>query len=180
MGRCDTGQLLLLASGELDAREAADLARHVDGCDECRTELARIREGLARLEGLSPLEPSAFAARRIVAEGRKAVARRRRTTRPSFVRRYRYALAAAALVTLALGLSLLRPAGPGGPDWNRAMSDVYETSAIVDDLAEQYEASPWTVAADAEIARLSEWDLDDALLDLEESLELIEALSWDS
>jgi len=170
----------MLAAGELDARQAADLAQHVDGCDECRAELARIREDLARLAELPPLEPSAGAARRIVAEGRRAVVRRPRTIRPSFVRRYRYALAAAALVTLALGLSLLRPAGPDEPDWDRAMNEVYETSAMVDDLAEQYEASPWTVATDAEIARMSESDLDDALLDLEESLELIEGLSWDS
>ena len=112
MSPCDTEQLLLLAHGELDPPQAAELQRHLDACPACAAELARLRDALAALDRLPTMEPQADVAERILADGREAV-QRRRTLRPSFVRRYRYALAAAAILAMAVGWSLIdRPIEP--------------------------------------------------------------------
>jgi len=182
MSACDTGQLLLLAHGELDPSRAAEVEGHVRACPACAAELSRLRDALAALDRLPAMDPSAEAARRILADGRRAV-QRRRTLRPSFVRRYRYALAAAAILAAAIGWSLIdRPIEPTDAQldrlWLDPVSDIIDTGSLVEELAEGHAASPWTEAADVVIARLGESDLDDALLELEESLDLLE--HWSS
>jgi len=182
MSACDKEQLLLLASDELAPRQAAQVERHVAECPACAAELERLRQGLAALDRLTPMEPSGQAVERTAADGRRAV-ERRRTLRPSFVHRYRYALAAAAVVAVAVGWTLIgRLAAPTDAQldqlWREPVSDIIDTDSIVEDLAEGQAANPWTQAADVVIAQLSESDLDDELLELEESLELLE--QWSS
>lgn len=186
MSACDREQLLLLAAGELEPTRADDVQRHLAECPRCAVELERLRADLSRLEALPVLEPSAAAARRIVARGRQALARRK-PVRYSLVYRYRHALAVAAALLLAFGLSLFNSPTPTGPTqqqldqlWEESGSELTDSGEMVEDLAEQYAANPWTEAANTVIAKFGQSDLNDALMEMEEHLELIEGLAWDS
>jgi anti-sigma factor RsiW len=181
--QCNRDQLLLLAAGELAPDRAAELERHVEACDACATELARLRENLALLDSLAPMEPSGDAVDRIGSAGRDAVLRRR-TLRPTFRHRYRYALAVAAAVMAVLGWSLLQ--SPGLSDaqldrlWQQPVAQVADEGAAVLDMADQVTSDPWALSADQVLAQIDESEVRNDLLELEESLEQLKGLSWDS
>ena len=181
MNRCDHEKLLLLAAGELDYAQVAPVERHVAGCAACADELARLRDGLAALDRLPPLEPSGRAVEAIRATGRQALAQRivRRTARPHILYRYRFAVAAAAMLAVVFGWSLLQPGRPTGAtvaelDWNHADRQVSEGSNLAEDLAEFQQSDPWTHAANTLIADLGRADVNGELLEIDENLDLLE------
>lgn len=190
MNGCNQEDLLLLAAGEASPDRSAELSRHVAGCPVCAGELARLRESLAALDGLPPLEPSGRAVERMVAAGRLAVSRRR--VLRSILHRARPLLAVAASLALVFLIGVL--VGRPGKDtsqiimsdkefkqiWETPSHDLAGTGEMVDDLVDQHAGSQWTVAEAAVIRSVSQSNLDDELLRLDESLEQLENLSWDS
>jgi hypothetical protein len=73
-------KLLDLAYGELPRREAARVERHLEECEPCRAELARIRETRAAMSALGPVPAPEAGERVLLAAARDAAdeARRRR------------------------------------------------------------------------------------------------------
>jgi len=186
MNACRTDELLLMAAEELDPDRAAELERHLAACPECAAELRRLREDLVRLEALPPMEPSALALERAIRAGREAVARRR-PQRLSFVYRYRQALAVAAALVALFGWALVSHWTKPGLTaqqldslWEQSLTDVTDSNAMVEELADQFEANPWTEAQEAVVSRLAEPQVDDELLEIQESLDHLEGMSWDS
>lgn len=56
-------RLSALIDGALDAREAADVAAHLDGCASCRADLAHLRATVTMLREVDPVQvPEGFAA----------------------------------------------------------------------------------------------------------------------
>lgn len=190
MNTCNRDELLLLAAGEATPQQAAETERHVAKCAACATELARLREDLAALDRLPILEPSGEAVRRIALAGRLAVGRRR-TVRP-LLRRARPLLAVAASLAVVFFIGALFN-GPGfapsvadlPPEqldriWETPASDLASAEEMVDGLIDQHAGSQWTVAEAAVLRTASESNLDAELLRLDESMEQLEGLSWDS
>lgn len=186
MNACRTDELLLLAAGELAPDRTAELKRHLAACPACADELRRLREDLARLDALTPMEPSALAVERAIRAGRQAVAQRR-PRRLSFVYRYRRTLAVAAALVALFGWTLVsHRSEPGLTNqqldslWEQSLTDVTDSNAMVEELTAQFEANPWTEAQQAVVGRLAEPQVDDELLEIEESLDHLEGMSWDS
>lgn len=86
-------QLLSLRDGE---PVAADVARHVEHCAICTTELARLERVRLRIQSLAPIEPPVLAWQQI-AERMQASARPQKS-------RASWAFAAAVVVAVASGL----------------------------------------------------------------------------
>lgn len=189
MNGCNREELLLLATGEVSPDRLAAWSQHVTGCPACAQELARLREGLAAMDGLPLLEPSGGAVERIAAAGRQAVSRRR-LVRP-ILRRARplLAMAASLAAVFFVGVLVRGPAERQGGNlpgeqmatiWDTSSHQVAGTGEMVDDLVDQHAGSQWTVAETAVVRSVSQSNLDDELLRLDESLEQLENLSWDS
>jgi anti-sigma factor RsiW len=181
MTPCNGEQLLLYAAGELEAARAAELQRHLATCPACAAELGRLRQALGWLDGLPPLEPSGEALARILAAGRQALLRRRPAARPTVYRLRLAALAAAAVLALVVGWSLLWQRSPQGLTagqfdelWNRTAGEIADTGNMAEDLAEQHAADPWTRATDSLVADLSRTDVAGQLLELDENLDVLE------
>lgn len=181
--QCNHDQLLLLAAGELAPDRAAELERHVEACDACDAKLARLRENLALLDSLAPMEPSGDAVDRIRSAGHDAVLRRR-TLRPTFAHRYRYALAVAAAVMAVFTWSLLQERGLSDAQldqlWQQPVARIADEGAAVLDMADLVASDPWALSADQVLAQVDASDVTNDLLELEESLEQLKGLSWDS
>lgn len=181
MSTCDREQLLLLAARELDAPAVATLEAHLASCRRCAEELEQLREALALVGRLPEAEPSGEAVERIRTAAEEALARRRRNLRPSFAQRYRYALAAAAMLVAIIGWSIVQEivGRPGGDvvvdqwvledQWRETMDDVTDSTVLMDDLDALEESDPWTKVAIAVDA-----DPDDQLQQTLDYLELIE------
>ncbi|NIA22178.1 MAG: hypothetical protein GWP05_09500 [Anaerolineaceae bacterium] len=186
MSTCDREQLLLLAAGELDAPATAALEAHLASCRRCAEELEQLRETLALVGRLPEAEPSGVAVERIRTAAAKALARRRRGRPglgPSFAHRYRYALAAAAMLAAIIGWSIVQEmvGRPGSNDvavvdrweledqWRETMDDVADSTVLMDDLDALQESDPWTKVAGA-----VDTDLGDQLQQTLDYLELIE------
>jgi len=182
---CDRDQLLLLAAGELDAADARRVERHAAQCPACARALAGLRAdfraGFAALDRLPPLEPSGAAVDRALAAGRQALARRRPVLLVTLHVR-RWALLAAAALALVLGIDLARglhytrPRSGAQLDqlWSGPAGELADTSNRAADLAESVAADPWTRAADMFVADLGASNLGGQLLDLDESLDLLQ------
>ena len=183
---CNHDQLLLLAAGELGPDRAAEIEQHAEACEACAEELARLRENLALLDDLAPMEPSGDAVNRIRSAGRDAVLKRR-TVRLPFRYRYRYALAVAAALMAVFGWSLLQGPEPQRLSdaqldqlWQQPVARVADEGAAVLDMADQVTLDPWALSADRVLAQVDASDVTNDLLELEESLEQLKGLSWDS
>jgi anti-sigma factor RsiW len=210
MNACNHEDLLLLAAGEADAERADATERHVRSCRACADELARLREDLAALGRLPDLEPSGRAVERTIAAGRAAVSRRRQAAARPVLRRLWPAVAVAASVAVVLlanfllrgpetatnppatGPSVARiaetprrvpaavPAAGTSTLWEASHNLAVDTRELMDDFADQQAISQWTVAEAAVVRTAGQSNLDEELLRLEESLEQLEGLSWDS
>lgn len=102
-------QIALAVEEELDTAAAADLARHLATCADCRELATALRASQQALKshGALPLDPAALHAVR--AGVRQSISTQRRARRMGI-------LALAALLVLALGAAfLLRWSGGGGP-----------------------------------------------------------------
>jgi hypothetical protein len=75
-------KLLDLAYGELAPRDARAVERHLEACDACRTELARIRETRAAMSALGPV-PAPEPGERILLAAARAAAEEARRRRPA-------------------------------------------------------------------------------------------------
>ena len=181
---CDREQLLLLAADELDAQAAAAMKAHLASCPRCAEELEHLREGLALVARLPDAEPSGAAVERIRTAAAKALAGRRRLRRPSFVYRYRYALAAAAMLMAVIGWSIIQDM-TGEPvtsratrvadqtleeKWLETMSEVTDSTALMDDLDALQENDPW-----AKLASAVDADTGDQFQEILDYLDMIEA-----
>ena len=122
-------RLSALIDGALDAREAADVAAHLEVCASCRADVAQLRTTVTLLQEVEPMQaPEGFAA-----EVRRRIERLAQTTRHSPWARLRAALslrsgagsrirwswgavtAAAAVVMVGIfAVNLLREAVPPG------------------------------------------------------------------
>jgi len=189
MSTCDREQLLLLAVGELDAPAAAALEAHLASCRRCAEELEHLREALAQVGRLPEAEPSGEAVERIRTVAEEVLARRRRRLRPSFAHRYRYALAAAAMLAAIIGWSIIQdmvrePATGDASSkvvregledqWRETMDDVTDSTVLMDDLDALEEGDPWTKVAVAVDA-----DPDEQLRQTLDYLELMELIRED-
>jgi hypothetical protein len=184
MSTCSNDNLLLLAAGEASPELAESVRRHAAECPACAEALRLLRDGLEAVGRLPPLEPSGLAVERTIAAAGPALRRRRARAMP-LLRRFRPYLAAAAVVGIALGISaLLREpsVSPGQLDrmWQQPSLELAESGEMVDDLLELHEASPWTAAETVLATRANASDVDAELLRLEETLDQLETLSWDS
>jgi anti-sigma factor RsiW len=104
-------ELVAVLDGALAPDALTAARRHVDGCDRCRAELARLESGVALLRAGSPaVEPSPFFATRLAA--RLAAERPRRRRELSFFLGTPWRLAAAgglvAVVVAGLAAGVVR------------------------------------------------------------------------
>ena len=197
--KCNPQNLLLLAADELPQPQLHDLQRHLDHCPACAAELARLRRDLDQLDRLPHMEPSAFAIQRVRDAARKlpvAHAAPRTALRPPFFYRYRFALAAAAGLALIISWSVIQslmtpnqpvtvaPAQPvaSGPAvrlWSNGEAELVNGVSEMDSLAENLEVActegPWADAHSQVIANIAPGRVGNELLDLEGSLQLLEA-----
>ncbi len=124
-------RLLNLAYGELSPRDARAVEEHATGCEDCRTELARIR-GTRQLMSALPVEPAPEAGARILVAAAREAVRGKEPRRA--LPRWLWAtpvVAASAAVAVALSLRL---------------GDVRPPSAARDDRDALLGASPYAQA----------------------------------
>jgi anti-sigma factor RsiW len=106
-------ELVAVLDGALAADALASARRHVDGCDRCRAELARLEAGVALLRAGSPaVLPSPFFAARLSARLADLPSRRGRGLAFFFGTPWRLAaaggLAAAVVAAVTTGVVQLR------------------------------------------------------------------------
>lgn len=113
-------RLSALIDGVLDAREAAEIATHLDGCASCRTDLAQLRATVEMLQEVEPVQaPEGFAS-----AVRGKLERLGPVQRPMWERvqaalphvRWSWKTAAAAAAVAMVGIfavNLVRDAAPG-------------------------------------------------------------------
>jgi hypothetical protein len=156
--------LLSLRSPGAEPGDAA-AREHVETCPECRAELDRLHQRVARLKALTPLRPSRDrwpqVATRVEAE------RRARRTRLAGLG----GLAAAASIALALGVApLLTPdAGPGpGPG---RIEEMMARSRALETALDRYD--PESRVLDGRTAGIAQ-ELEDRIARVDRELEMAE------
>jgi anti-sigma factor RsiW len=175
MNECPkSADLVLYAAGEMDPATAETVRCHLDACEACRAEVARLARGLAALALLErepALRPEAAA--RIERRLERHIAGRADATqsrRPWIVRfrpYLRQALAAAAVLLLAVGVWLAgRPADLGELD--DTDEAILELAVAVELLEIGEDTDEEADLAEPESETVPAWD--------EESLEEIELL----
>jgi len=156
---------------------------HLASCARCATELRHLRQGLALVDRLPEVEPSAAAVERIRAAARKTLDRQRRRRRPSFAHRYRYALAAAAMLIAVVGWSIIQdmvrePVVGDAPKlvekWRETIGEVTDSTVLIDDLDRLQEKDPWVIAEKALLADARNSNTGDQLQEILDYLDLIE------
>lgn len=110
-------RLSALIDGALDAREAAEVASHLDGCAVCRAGLAHLRATVAALREVEPVEaPEGFAAAVRARLEQVGPVRRSVWARAALPQaRWSWKTAAAAAAVAVVGVfavNLVRDAGP--------------------------------------------------------------------
>ena len=100
MGECEYWQALIsrMLDGDLSAEEEAALAKHLEGCEECRTLYGAFAAVSGALAGQLK-EPPERLRENVMAQVRRDAIRKKNTRRP-----WRAALAVAAAAALAIGL----------------------------------------------------------------------------
>jgi hypothetical protein len=154
--------LLSLRSPGAEPGDAA-AREHVDGCAECRAELDRLHQRVARLKALPPLKPSRDRWPGVAARVRAE--RRARRTRLAGLG----GLAAAASIALAVGVApLVTPEAVPGPG---RIAEMMARSRALETALDRYD--PDSRVLDGRTAGIAQ-ELEDRIARVDRELEMTE------
>jgi hypothetical protein len=155
----------LLSLREPGAEPGAASARaHVDQCPQCRAELDRLHQRVARIKALPPLRPARDRWPETVA--------RYKTERRRQRRRYAGLAGLATAASLAIAIAVGRPDQPADPT-AKQLSQAMERSQALESALSEY--NPEARVLDGRTARMAQ-ELEDRIALLDRELEATELL----